>query len=151
MTQGVFTCFEKQTTGVCFSFKARSTSLPLTLSLAGVFLVNGLDTRQCLKFWHIYASCIWSCARVYHTLKSRIEPLISHLQLHNLPVNCARELSKPWKDSVSPLVCTEKKLGFGLFVGDIISGVGFGHFGSGYLALGPTTRWKYFAQVFIEH
>jgi len=25
----------------------------------------------------------------------------------------------------------------------------FGHFGSGYLALGPTARWKYFHQVFI--
>jgi len=25
----------------------------------------------------------------------------------------------------------------------------FGHFGSGYLALSPTARWKYFPQVFI--
>jgi len=26
----------------------------------------------------------------------------------------------------------------------------FSHFGSGYLALGPTTRWKYYAQVLLE-
>jgi len=56
---------------------------------------------------------------------------------------------------VSLLVCNEKKVfcffvgGFGFFVGDIISGVVFGHFGSGCRALGPTARWKYFSQVFI--
>jgi len=33
------------------------------------------------------------------------------------------------------------------FVGDIINGVGF----SGYLALGPTTKWTYFTQVFIRN
>jgi len=35
-------------------------------------------------------------------------------------------------------------------VGDIISGRGFGHFGSGYLALGPTARWKYFTKFLLE-
>jgi len=29
-------------------------------------------------------------------------------------------------------------VGFAFFLGDIISGVGFGHSGSGYLTLGPT-------------
>jgi len=40
------------------------------------------------------------------------------------------------------LVCNEKKIRFGFFVGDI-SGVGFGHFGSGYLTLGPTAGGNY--------
>jgi len=43
----------------------------------------------------------------------------------------------------------KKSSGFGYFVGDVISGVGFGHFGSGYLALGPTNRWKYVAQICV--
>jgi len=30
-----------------------------------------------------------------------------------------------------------------------LNGVFFGRFGSGYLALGPTARWKDFTQVFI--
>jgi len=53
------------------------------------------------------------------------------LQLHNTPVDCARELFKPSKDSASLLVCNEKKLSFGFsyFVGDVISGVGLGFFG----------------------
>jgi len=35
------------------------------------------------------------------------------LQLHNLPVNCARELFKPSKDFTTPLVSNEKQvLGF---------------------------------------
>jgi len=56
-------------------------------------------------------------------LKLRIELLFScHLQLHNSPVDCARELSRPSKDFVSPLVRNEKNLGFGfqLFMGDVI-------------------------------
>jgi len=31
-----------------------------------------------------------------------------------------------------------------------MSGVGFGHFDSGYLTLGPAARWKYFAQFLLE-
>jgi len=36
------------------------------------------------------------------------------------------------------------------FVGGVISEVGFWPFGSCYLAEGPTTRWKYFAEVSLE-
>ena len=41
------------------------------------------------------------------------------LQLHNLPVDNARELFIPWKDSASLLVCNEKYLstGFQVFSG----------------------------------
>jgi len=38
---------------------------------------------------------------------------------------------------------------FRFCVGDVVSRVGFDHFGSGYLALGPTAKWKYFPQVFV--
>jgi len=36
-----------------------------------------------------------------------------------------------------------------VFCGNVISWVVFYHFGSSYLAQGPTTRGKYFTQVFI--
>jgi len=54
------------------------------------------------------------------------------LQLHNSPVNCARELFKPLKVFASLLVCNEEKfqvLGFRFFVVDVISKVGLGLFG----------------------
>jgi len=62
------------------------------------------------------------------------------------------ESCKPSKDSASLLVCNEENfvvLGFGFFVGGVISEVGFGHFGSGYLA--PIARWKYFARLKFEY
>jgi len=43
----------------------------------------------------------------------------------------------------------KKILGFRFLVSDVISGVGFAPFGSGYLAWGPTARGKYFDQVII--
>jgi len=48
------------------------------------------------------------------------------------------------KDWANLPVCNGKTflvLGFVFFVGDIINGTDFD---SGYLALGPTARWKYF-------
>jgi len=39
-------------------------------------------------------------------------------------------------------------LGFGLFVGNIVSGVGLGHFSWGYRSLGPSTKGKYFSEAF---
>jgi len=66
---------------------------------------------------------------IYRTLKSRNELLfLAILQLYSLPVDCARELFKPWKDVASLLDSIEKIekfLKFSFFVGDIISGVGF--------------------------
>jgi len=62
--------------------------------------------------------------------------LAKSLQLHNLQVNCARELFKLLKDSANLLVCNKQNflvLGFRFFVGDVISGIGFC---SAYLALG---------------
>jgi len=50
------------------------------------------------------------------------------LQLHDSPADCAKELFKPSNGMVSLLVCILKKLeveDFSLFVGDVISGVGF--------------------------
>jgi len=56
------------------------------------------------------------------------------LQLRNLAVNCAKELSKPSKDLASLLVCNEEEflgLGFQFFVDDIINGTHLGFFGQG--------------------
>jgi len=39
-------------------------------------------------------------------------------------------------------------LGFGFFVGDVISGLGLGLFSLGYQALGINCKRKYFAEVF---
>jgi len=54
--------------------------------------------------------------------------------------DCARELFKPLKDSASLRVCSEKNLlvlGFVFFVGDVISEVVLGLFGTLHLAIGP--------------
>jgi len=48
------------------------------------------------------------------------------LQLHNSPVDCARQLFKPSKDAASLWACNEKKFDFwvfSFFVSDLISGV----------------------------
>jgi len=45
-----------------------------------------------------------------HTLSGYIQ---STLQLHNSPVDCARELFASSNDSVSLLVCNEKNFSFG--------------------------------------
>jgi len=69
----------------------------------------------------------------------------------NSSADCARELFKHLKDSTVLRVYNEKNclvVPLVFFVSDVISLV-FGHFGSCYLAYGPTTRWKYFTQVFI--
>jgi len=62
------------------------------------------------------------------------------LQIHNSPIDCAKELFKPSKDSASLRVCNDKNI-FGwvfvFFVGGVISGVGFGHFGQLYQPLDP--------------
>jgi len=50
------------------------------------------------------------------------------MQLHNLPVDCARELFKPSKDSASLQVCNDKKIWFwasGFFVSEVTSDVVF--------------------------
>ena len=47
-------------------------------------------------------------------------------QQHSSSSECARELFKPSKDSASLWVCSENHFfGFGFFVGDVISEVGF--------------------------
>jgi len=56
-----------------------------------------------------------------------------------LLVDSARKLFKLSKDAASLLVWVFKKLesfGFWVFVGDVISGIGFDIFGPGYLTLG---------------
>jgi len=42
-------------------------------------------------------------------------------------------------------------LRFGYFVGNVISGIGFWPFWLMSPDPGPTARWKYFTQVFIEN
>jgi len=46
------------------------------------------------------------------------------LQLYNLSFDCAIKLFKPLKEMASLLVCNEKNLGFGFFVGVVIGGIG---------------------------
>jgi len=50
-------------------------------------------------------------------------------QLHNSPVNYARDLFKPSRDSPGLLVGSEEIFGFGLFVRDVKSGIGLSLFG----------------------
>jgi len=62
-------------------------------------------------------------------LKTSIKLLfLPTLQLHNLSVDCARELFKPSKDLASLLVYNEKKF----WVGDISGMVGLGPFDQGH-------------------
>jgi len=72
-------------------------------------------------------------------------------QLHNSPVDCARELFKPLKHSASLIVSNEISFfGFAshFFVSEFVSKVGLSVFGRGYQAQAPTARVKYFPQVF---
>jgi len=60
------------------------------------------------------------------------------LKLYNSPADYARELFKPSKDAASVVNCIGKNwkvLDFRFFVGEVISTVDLGHFGSGYPAL----------------
>ena len=64
--------------------------------------------------------------RIYLTLSSHINRYFhTILKLHYSRVDCVRELFKPSKHAERFLVSNEKNLGFGFFVGDIISGVSF--------------------------
>ena len=59
----------------------------------------------------------------FHFKRYNLPMLGKSLQLCNSPVDCARELCKPSKDSAGLLPCNEKKIGFGVFVGGIINGI----------------------------
>jgi len=74
--------------------------------------------------------------------------LSKSLQLHKLPVDCARKLFKPSEVLASLLVRNEKKFKFWVFVGNIISGIGLGLFGQGNQALGPNRRIEVFITSF---
>jgi len=72
----------------------------------------------------------------YFEISLKLQLYIAYQQLISF-AGCTTEMFKPLKDSASLLVCNEKKvfgLSFTFFVSDIISKVGFGHFGSCYLA-----------------
>jgi len=75
------------------------------------------------------------------------------LQPHNSPVDYVRELFKPSKDSLHLPVCNERNfssLGLWVFAGDVVNGVGLGHFFVEVIGpLVPIAPEKYFAQVFI--
>jgi len=68
------------------------------------------------------------------------------LQFHNLPVDCARELSKP-----NPQKTLKKhfRFWFQLFVSDVINKVGLGPLAKFIGACTPIARDSYLSQVFI--
>ena len=75
---------------------------------------SSAEKLSCLTRWELVYKYIihWN-----HVLSCKFH---ATLELHNSPVKCARELSKPSKDSANLPVCTEKKflvLGFIFFCG----------------------------------
>jgi len=88
-------------TALCFKGKAVQSGLQIIIFLS-LSLTRSLLVYECIILWNHALSCY----------------IPATLQLHNSPVNCARELFKPSKESVSILLWNENKiyvLGFGFF------------------------------------
>ena len=109
--------------------------------------------KKCWDYWQFGFSTPSKLVYEYIVPKNHaradIFALLSNSITHQLIVleSCSNP-QKTWQVFKSAM--KKKFLGFGFFVSsDIIVRKAFGHFGSYYLAWGPTTKWKYFAQVLI--